>query len=65
MCLTLGATILASTKIIQLVVSSKYTVGAPVCSAKYYMYLLIALVFLTVLYIHIISLLVYSEDIDG
>ena len=55
MCLTLGVTILASTIGIQLVLSSQFTVGVPVWSAKYSMYLRITLVLFTDLYMHIIS----------
>ena len=54
MCLTLGVTLLASTTEIQLVLSSQYTVVAPVWSAKASMYLLIALILLTSLYMHLI-----------
>ena len=54
MCLSLGVTILASTTEINIVLSSKCTVGAPVKSAKAYMYLRISLVLLTALYMHII-----------
>ena len=52
--LTLGVIILASTTEIQLVLYLKYTVGAPVWSAKDYMHLRIALVLLTELCMHII-----------
>ena len=45
MCLTLGATLLASTTDIQLVLYSQCTVGGPVWSAKAYMYLRITFVF--------------------
>ena len=63
MCLTLGVTILASTKEIQLVVSSQCNVGAPVRIAKDYIYLRITLVFLTYLYMHLIYPSVESYDI--
>ena len=62
MSLTLGATLLDSTTEIQLVLSSYFTVGAPVWSAKTYMYLRIALVFLIYLYIHLIYPSVDSKD---
>ena len=39
MCLNLGVTILASTIQIQLVLSYQCTVGAPVWSARYFLYL--------------------------
>ena len=65
MCLTLGVTILASTTEIKLVLYSQCTVGAPVWSARYYMYLQTTLVFLTDLYMHIISTPVESEAISG
>ena len=55
MCLTLGVTILASTTEIQLVVYSQCTLGAPVWSAKYSMYIQINLVLFTALYMHLIS----------
>ena len=53
--LTLGGTILASKTDIQLVLSSLCSVGAPVYMAKVFMYLRIVLVFLTALYMHLIS----------
>ena len=65
MCLTLVVTILYSTIEMQLLMSSQFTFGAPVCSAKASMYIMIDLVFLTSLYMHIISLLVDSEAIVG
>ena len=52
---TLGVTLLASTTEIQLVLSSQCTVYAPVWSDKAYMYLRINSVFLTDLYMHLIS----------
>ena len=64
-CLTIGLTILASTKDIQLVLSSQCTVGEPVWSYKASMYLQIDLFFLTALYMHIISPSVESEDVAG
>ena len=39
MFLNLGVTLLAFTTQIQILLSSQYTVGAPVWSAKYFMYL--------------------------
>ena len=63
MCLTLGVTILTSTPEIQLVLSSKFTVGVPVWSAKASMYLRITVVFLTALYMHLISPSVDSDAI--
>ena len=65
MCLTIGVTLLASTTEIQLVLSSQFTVGAPVWSAKASMYLRITLVLLTALYMHLISLSVESDYIAG
>ena len=65
MCLTLGVTILASTAEIQLWLSSQCTVGAPVWIAKASMYLRIALVFFTDLYMHIIYPSVESDYISG
>ena len=55
MCLTLGVTILDSTIEIQLVLSYQCTVGAPVWSVKFPMYIQIAIVFLTDFYMHLIS----------
>ena len=55
MCLTLGITISDSTTEIQLLLYSNFTIDAPVCSAKAYMYLRITLVLLTSLYMHIFS----------
>ena len=55
MCLTLGLTLLASTTEMQILLSSQCTVGAPVWSAKAYIYLRIALVLLIALYMHLIS----------
>ena len=63
--LTLQVTILSSTTEIQLVLSSQYTFGAPVRSAKAYMYLWIALVFSTALYMHLIYPSAESEAIYG
>ena len=63
MCLTIGVTILASTTEIQLVLSSQCTLGAPVWSAKASMHLRITLVFLTALYMHLISPSVESDSI--
>ena len=65
MCLTLGVTILASTTEIQLVLYSQCTVGAPVWSDKASMYLQVNLVFLTALYVHLISPSVESDAIAG
>ena len=65
MCLTLGVTLLDSTTEIQLVLSYHFTVGAPVWSAKAYMYLQIALCFLTYLYIHLIYPSMDSEATAG
>ena len=64
MCLTLGVTILASTKEIQLVLSSQYNVGATVGSAKASMYPQITF-FLTYLYMHLISPSVEPDAIAG
>ena len=64
-CLTLGVTLLASTKEIQLVLSYQCTVGATVWSARDYMYLQIILVLLTALYMHIIYPSVESEAISS
>ena len=55
MCLSLGVNILASTKEIQLVLSSQCAVGASVCSAKKFMYTLIKFVLFTDFYMHLIS----------
>ena len=65
MCLTLGVTILDPKIEIYIVLSCQLTVGAPVCSSRAYMYLRITLVFLTALYMYIISLSVNSEAIAG
>ena len=65
MCLTLGVTILAPTTKIKIVLSYKCTVGAPVRSAKAFMYLRIALVFLTALYMNPIYPSMESYAIDG
>ena len=65
MCLTIGVTLLDSTTEIQLVLYSQCNVGAPVWSDRYFIYLRITLVFLTSLYMHIISPLVDSEAIAG
>ena len=65
MCLILGVTILASTAEIQLVLSSKCTVGTPVWSAKAFMYLHITLVFLKDLYMHTIFPSMESDVIAG
>ena len=62
-CLTVEVTILASTTNIKLVLSSQCTVGAPVYSAKAYMYLRITLVFLTTLYMHLFPKSVESDAI--
>ena len=51
--LTLGVTILASITEIQVVLSSELTVGAPVWSAKAYIYTWMTLFFLTYLYMHL------------
>ena len=65
MSLTLGVNILASTTEIQLMLSSQLTDGAPVCSAKVYMYLRIALVFLKSLNMNIIYTPLDSEYTAG
>ena len=65
MCLTIGVTILASTSEIQLVLSSQYTIGYPVWSAKASMYLRIISVFLKSLYIYINNPSVDSDAISG
>ena len=65
LCLTLGVTILASTKDIKLVLSSHFTVGAPVWIDKASMYLRITLFFLTALYMHTIYPSVESDAIAG
>ena len=62
-CLTLGVTLLASTTEIKLVLSYQFTAGAPVWSAKASVYLLIALVLLTELYIYLFSPSSESEAI--
>ena len=64
-CLTIGVTILASTTEMQLVLSSKCNVGAPVWSAKASVYRWIALFFLTDFYMHIIYPSVDSEATAG
>ena len=63
--LTLGLTILASKTEMQIVLSYKCTVGTPLWSARASMYLCITLVFLTALYMHIISPSVESDYISG
>ena len=65
MCLTTGVTILSSTIELELVLSSQCTVAVTVWSSKDSMYLQIDLVFLTALYMHLISPSVESEDIAG
>ena len=65
MCLTLGVTLLASTKEIKLVLSSQCSVGAPVWSAIAYMYLQKNLVILTALYMNRIYPSVESDAIAG
>ena len=65
MCLNIGVTILASTKEIQLVLSSQCTIGAAVWGDKAYMYLRKTLVFLTAFYMHILFPSVESEAIHG
>ena len=65
MCLTLEGNLLASPTEIQLVLSSKCNVGAPVWSAKAYIYLQIIFVLLTSLYMHIIYTSVDSDSIYG
>ena len=65
MCLTLGVTLLASTKDIQLVISYQCTVGAPMWSAKASTYHRINLFLLTALYMHLIFSLVESDYIAG
>ena len=63
MCLTLGVTLLASTIEIRLVLSYQCTVGATFFISKASMYLQITLVFLTALYMHLISPSVESDAI--
>ena len=65
MCLTLGVTLLDPTTEIQLVLSSQCNVGSPLWSAKASIYLRITLVFLTDLYMHLISPSVDSDAIAG
>ena len=65
MCLTLGVTILDSTKEIQLLFSSQFNVGSPLCSSKACSYLSIAFVFLIALYMHLIYPSVESEAISS
>ena len=65
MCLNLGVTLLASKTEIQLVLSFQYNVGAPVWSDKASMDLRTTLVFLTALYMHLISTSVESDSIAG
>ena len=62
---TLGVTLSASTTEIQLVLSSQFTVGAPVWSAKDKLYLRMALVFFTDFYMHLIFPPMESEAIAG
>ena len=61
--LTLGVTTLASTTEMQLVLSYQCTFGAPVWIDKTSMYLQTALVFLTALYMRLISPSVNSEAV--
>ena len=63
MCLTIEVIILASKTEIQLVFSFQFTVGAPVWSAKDFMYLQVALGFLIDLYTYLIFPSVDSENI--
>ena len=49
MCLTLGVNLSNLIMVIKLVLYSQYISGALVCSAKSYVYLQVALVFLTAL----------------
>ena len=65
MCLTPGVSILASTTEIQLALSSQYTVGKTVHSARTSMYLRITLVLLTDLYMHLIYTSAEPEAIAG
>ena len=65
MCLTLGITLLTLTIEIQLWLSSQCTVGALVWIDNASMYLRIALVFLTVLYMYLISPSVESYATAG
>ena len=65
MCLTLVVTILASTTYIQLLLSYQCNVGAPVLSTKASMYLSKNFVFLTALYMHLLSPSVDSDYIAG
>ena len=62
MCFTIGLTLLALKKA---VLDYQCTVGAPVWSAKASTYLQIALVLLTYLYMHLISISVESNAISG
>ena len=64
-CLTIGVTILASITEIQLALYSRCTVSAPVWITGASVYLHITLVFLTALYMHLISPSVESYDISG
>ena len=65
MCLTLVVIILALTAEIQLLLSYQCTIGAPVRSDENSMYLRINFVFLTALYMHLISPSVESDAIAG
>ena len=65
MCLTLGVTHLDSTTEIQLVLSSKCNVVAPVWIDNSSIYIRITLVFLTSLCMHLIYPSVNSEAISG
>ena len=65
MFLTLGVTILDSTRELQLVLSYQCTVCAPVRSANTSVYIQITLVFLTASYMRPISPSVDSEAIAG
>ena len=65
MCLNPGVTISDSTKEIQLLLPSQYTVGALMWSAKDFMYLRRSLVLLTDLYMYLIYPPLVSEAIAG
>ena len=62
MCLTIGVNQLDSTTEIQLVLYFQCTFGAPVCSAKTFMYFQIALVLLIALCMYLIYPSVKSES---
>ena len=65
MCLTIGLTISDSKIDIKFVLSSQCTAGAPLWSYKASMFLQIALVLLTSLYMHLIYPSVESDYIAG